>query len=282
MIFIAAISHNWKVEGQNGKERALSLIEAACSSGADVIEFTLFDRLYRDENRQEIVGPYILPEEWLKELADRTREGGRQFALNLFDPIGLPITPDYYSVDSYNITMRPLLESIGNKDKPIFLSTGSATYQEIDNAIEILRPGEEAPDDLFLFHFANGTSLEDLNLRRILDLGMEFFPLRTGYEASVVSPWLVASTALFDTQFIKVLFDLEDQKGVHSGISEGDTNRSYTPSKFRELVVATQAFERARECGCSMPYPDLVMRSTHRRDPEDWLRPSRVEDEEII
>ncbi len=53
----------------------------------------------------------------------------------------------YYKIASASLTDDSLLRHIGKTGKPIILSTGMSTYDEIDHAVEVL-----GKDDLILMH----------------------------------------------------------------------------------------------------------------------------------
>lgn len=272
MIYIANINHNWRLENESGKERAIGLAVLAANSGADIVEFPIFNQLYRDPDRQSAIEPYKLPHNWLPEIKEAVEDNGAELSLSLYDPVNLPVKCNYYSVDSYNLDVQPLLEYLSKKDASIFLSTGSADFMEVDDAIEALRPGDEAPEDLYLLHHSPGESVDDLNLRRVMDLGVEFFPLHIGYEPNTVSPWLVASTVLYHGEIIKVKFNDGDESAI-------DASRSYGPKELRQLIESVNIFDRAKSCSCQMTLADTRARSMYRRDKKDWLRPERDEED---
>jgi sialic acid synthase SpsE len=260
--------------GADSKQRAIELIQLAKESNCTAVKLQLLrgDKLYRDPAKQKQLRPYELPIEWLPEL--------KQVAGDI--DIELLVTPFYleavdalerlgverYKIASSDILYHDLHRLIAQTGKPVILSTGAAEFSEIETAIETLRPGNETPDDLVLLHcnVSYPCPIPDMQLRKILDLASEFYPLRVGYSSHTVSPYLVASSVLYNAEVIEIHFDAEDRKGV-------ETAHSYTPSQVRQLVQMVDEFEKARDCGCAMTLSDAIGRSSYFRDPSDGLRP---------
>ena len=56
----------------------------------------------------------------------------------------------FFKVASFEITDHPLLEHIASKKKPILLSTGISSEQEIGDALEVIK--SRGVNDIVLFH----------------------------------------------------------------------------------------------------------------------------------
>ena len=261
--------------GSNQKQRAIELIQLAKEAGAQVAKMQLLrgDKLYRDPAKQKQLRPYELPVEWLLDLKQAADDIDIELmvtpfyleAVDILEQIGI----ERYKIASSDILYHDLHRLIAQTGKPVILSTGGASFQEIEQAIEVLRPNDEsAPDDVTLLKCNLGypTPIGDMQLRHILDLASEFFPLRVGYSSHAVSPHLVASSVLYNAEVIEVHFDAEDRKGV-------ETAHSYTPSQVRQLVQMIDEFEKAKDCGCQMTLSDTIGRASYFRDPSDGLRP---------
>lgn len=134
---------------------ARRLVDAAIRAGVDAVKFQLFraDRLYprsagaSDYLKTEtpifdIIRSMELPVEWLAELSERAHRGGLAFVATPFHEEAVAILDphvDAYKVASYELTHDPLLREVASRKKPVLLSTGASTMEEIGKAVEALR-----------------------------------------------------------------------------------------------------------------------------------------------
>lgn len=83
-----------------------------------------------------------------------------------------------YKIASAKLTDRELLEKVSKLDKPIFLSLGMSTEEEIEKAIKILKN-----NDLILMHCNSSypASDDELNLNYILSLKIKYPENIIGY-----------------------------------------------------------------------------------------------------
>jgi sialic acid synthase SpsE len=88
----------------------------------------------------------------------------------------------YYKVASADITHYPLLEKIADKGKPVFLSTGASTVDEIKGAIDIIQD-IDSEIEIVLMHcvLSYPTKNVDANLKRIKHLKNNFEGFEIGY-----------------------------------------------------------------------------------------------------
>jgi len=99
-----------------------------------------------------------------------------------------------YKIPSAQLTNRELLEKVRELDKPVFLSTGMSTEEEIDKAVNILK----GHCDLVLLHCNSSYPAPDneLNLRYIQVLKERYPDLIIGYSGREegIAASLVAAT----------------------------------------------------------------------------------------
>lgn len=275
---IVDIGSNWRVgTDKESRARASKLITAALNSGATTVKFQLFraDKLYREDKLQKQIMRYELPLEWLPELKQETEEQGGQFLVTPFylDAVDelMRIGVNRFKIASWDMTYDPLLRLIAQTGKPVIMSTGAATMEEVDHAIGVVRP--DNLDGLTIMHCTGGypTILEEIVLRRIIDLAQEFFPVEVGFSAHVTEPYIVAAAALFMVETFEVHFDLADNKGTEQG-------HSYSPEYLVVLRRMIEEIYKARECECAETFGDFNARLNYRRDPSDWLRPPLKEE----
>lgn len=193
---IAEIGHNH----QGKLDVALEMIRVAAECGVDCVKFqkrnnkklftkAYYNRLYDNENSFGITyGDHRehleFGEDEYIQLQKCAEENDVELMVTAFDIEsvdfleGLGVTS--YKIASADITNIPLIKYIAALSKPIFLSTGACTLDEIRLAYEaILREHE----DFCLLHCTAGypTDNDKLNLRIITTLKKEFPKAIIGY-----------------------------------------------------------------------------------------------------
>lgn len=133
--------------------RAKALIEAAKNSGADAVKFQCWhpDRMVVDRSYKLTSGPWagrtlydlyqeaFTPWEWFPTLFDRAKEVGIEMFSSVFDTEALAYMESLgcprYKIASFEITDLPLIRAVSATGKPIIISTGLASDDEINNAV---------------------------------------------------------------------------------------------------------------------------------------------------
>jgi len=150
----AASNHNGDIE------RCLAFVDTAAAIGCQGVKFQLFrvEELFAPEilatsARHRQRRAWELPESFLPKITVRCREQNllfycTPFSLNAVDAL-LPLV-DAIKISSYELLWHDLLKKCGATGKPLVLSTGMATFDEIDGAVKVLmRAGAK---DLTLLH----------------------------------------------------------------------------------------------------------------------------------
>jgi len=186
------------VHHANSVELAKAYIRAARVAGADAVKFQTYsaDRLaarwaptYWDDGtgrtQYDIFSSRsLLTEGDYAELTDYAEEVGIHFLSTPFDPdaaallerIGVPA----YKIASADITNLPLLEVVAAFGKPVLLSTGASTFDEIGAAVDTVRAAD-TPCAILHCTLTYPTPLADANLGRISALREAFPELVVGY-----------------------------------------------------------------------------------------------------
>lgn len=200
---IAEISSNH----QQDYDKAVEIIRAAKEAGADAIKMQTYtaDTITLDSDKEWfIVGGKENPESWQKEtfyqlykkaycpwdwqtkLKKVTEDLGMIFFSTPFDPTAVDflesINVPCYKIASYEATDIPLLKRIAKTGKPVIMSIGFASREEVDESVAVLR--EHGTRDLALLHcvsmYSETPNAEDMNLRTIADL-KERYGLVSGF-----------------------------------------------------------------------------------------------------
>jgi N-acetylneuraminate synthase/sialic acid synthase len=182
---IAEIGNNH----QGDVEKAKALVHAAKECGVDAVKFqkrdnrVLFTRAYYDapyDNEQSYGATYGEHREFLElskadwfELSRYAREEGVAFVSAAFDEPSADLMTDL-DVDAFKFASGdllnvPFLRYVAGKGKPMFLSTGGGTLEDIDRAVDAIVSRNE---QLSVLHCtaAYPADVEDLNLSVITAL----------------------------------------------------------------------------------------------------------------
>ncbi len=246
-LLVAELSGN-----HNGSlQRALEIVRAAAAAGADAVKLQTYtpDTLTIDSARPDFIVPgdgpwggrtlYDLygeahtPWEWQAQLFAEARGLGMEIfstpfdatAVEFLESLGAPA----YKIASFELVDDALLRVVAGTRKPVILSTGMATRDEIMHAVDVLRGSGVA--DLVILKCTSSYPAPDaaMNLRSLPALAAETGCLvglsdhSTGHLAPVVAVSLGAC-------LVEKHFTLRRSDG---GV---DSHFSLEPAEFAELV----------------------------------------------
>lgn len=238
------------VHHRNDVELACRYMEEAAKAGASAIKFQTYtsDRLaarwaptYWDEaeerTQHEIFSKRaLLTDAEYQRLADYASELGIHFLSTPFDPdaaallarLGVPA----FKIASADVTHLPLLREVASHGRPVLLSTGASTMEEVQRAVDVLT---KAKIPLALLHcsLAYPTPLDDANLRRIMMLKESFPGTVLGYSDHTLPPDAELACALavgFGASVVEKHFTLEP-----SAVGD-DHLHAVDPEGLRRLV----------------------------------------------
>jgi N,N'-diacetyllegionaminate synthase len=204
----AGVNHN------NSVERAIEMSRRAAEAGAWAIKFQLYkaDSLTVRESPKYWDDPFDTDSQYetfrrsdrldyaqYAEVARACRSLGIVFfatpfdlgAVDALERIGAPL----YKLASADITHRPLLEAVAATGKPVLLSTGAATAEEVHQAIEWTGLGPERLV-LLVCTLTYPTPDEDAHFSRIAAFREEFEPYLIGvsdHTLGVAGAWVTAA-----------------------------------------------------------------------------------------
>jgi sialic acid synthase SpsE len=184
---------------------------------------------------------------------------------------------DKFHVQNGDILHKQLLKELSGEH--ILLSTGFATFPEIDEAANILL-GDDEPNNsesgVILLHSTGKmpTPPSEAQFGRMLDIGSEFFPLRYGFESFFDyrgGKILDYMAMAFNPAVVMRRIDLADRKGL-------ETAYSLNPAEMTELVDVAQSMVAVNNplfYHEGFVEGDFDARIQHMRCPEgDYLLPS--------
>lgn len=208
-----------------------------CNNDYFKVKGTLWDGM----NLYELYKEASTPWEWHKKLFDYAKEIGvilfstpfDKTAVDLLEECGNPI----YKIASFEITDIPLIEYIASKNKPIIMSTGIATLEEIYEAVDACRRMGNQNITLLKCTSQYPAKLEDANLKTMVDM-KEKFGVKVGLsDHTMGSAVPVAATAL-GAEVIEKHFILDRE------IGGPDASFSMTPEEFEEMVDRVRETEK--------------------------------------
>ncbi len=194
---IAELSAN-----HNGSlELAKQSIKAAKSAGANAIklqtyradtltlnsknpEFMITGGLWAGESLYELYEKAYTPWEWHKELFEYADNLGIDIFSSPFDKSAIDFleqfNPIAYKIASFEITDFELIRYAASKGKPMIISTGIASIDEIEQAVNICK--SENNNNIILLHCVSAypAPLENANLKTIPNMA-ETFGVRVGF-----------------------------------------------------------------------------------------------------
>src|SRR6201999_3104548 len=140
--------------------RAKAFVDAAADAGCDAVKFQLFKiarmfapEILRQSPKHRARAEWELPLEHLKPLAEHCSARKIQFSCTPFYLEAVAeLAPfvDFYKVASYELLVTDLLKACARTGKPVILSTGMATLDEIVAAARCLR--DAGAKDVTLLH----------------------------------------------------------------------------------------------------------------------------------
>lgn len=186
-----------EVSGNHNKDigKALAMIDAARNAGADAVKFQTYtaDSLTLPSNKPEfqittgtwagwnlhkLYAEAATPYEWFPKLFERAREVGITLFSSPFDSESVNLLEDWgtpaYKIASNEFTDWPLLQKCAETGKPLILSTGTATREEIQATVAFL--DEINAPDYALLHCVSAypAPLSAANLTTIPVLAEQF------------------------------------------------------------------------------------------------------------
>ena len=256
-MIVAEISGN-----HNGSlDRALDIVRAAAGAGAhavklqtytaDTITLDVDGPAFRLSEGHELWGSRRLydlyveahtPWEWHAPVFELARELGLiafstpfdETAVEFLEGLGVPM----YKIASMEIVDTPLIRQVAQTGKPVVISVGTASIEEVAAAVEAARSGGCTDLTLLACTSSYPASPDDANLRRMPAMA-ELFGVKVGLSdhtpGTAVS---IAATALGATMIEKHVTLRRADGGV-------DAAFSLEPEELRELVDGCDAAARA-------------------------------------
>jgi pseudaminic acid synthase len=241
-------------------DKAMELVRAAKEAGADAIKIQTYtaDTLTIDceEKPFQIHGGTLwdgrtlydlykeayTPWEWQPKLQALAREVGLDFFSTPFDVTAVDFLETLkvpaYKVASFELVDLPLLRKVAATGKPIIVSTGMASIEEIEEAVGTLKSAGAREVALLKCTSGYPSPAEEMNLRTIPDLAKRF-QLPTGLSDHTLDPAVPVAAVALGACIIEKHFMVSRAAGGP------DAAFSLEPAEFRTMVEAVRSAEKA-------------------------------------
>lgn len=256
---------------------AIKLIDAAKGSGVDCIKLQTFraetisskSAMFDMENtgkisQYEYFKKYELSKEIHRDIFTYAILNGLDYFstpshrtdVDMLESLGVPA----YKVGADDAVNIPFLKYIAKLGKPVFLSTGMCTLEEIKESVNAIL--EEGNKKIVIFHTVSGypTHAEDVNLNVLKTLMKEFPDLPIGFSDHSLSPIACIAAATLGAKVLERHFTLDKN-------AEGpDHMLSSTPEEMKYLVDSVRAVETMMGSYEKKPFgPEIKNRINSRK-----------------
>ncbi|HMP79485.1 MAG TPA: pseudaminic acid synthase [Pirellulaceae bacterium] len=241
-------------------EVAADLVRAAHDAGADAVKLQTYtaESLTLDSGQPwfridqgtvwdgarlfDLYREAATPWEWHAPLQSLAHELNMEFFSSPFDQAAVDFLESLqvpvYKVASFELVDVPLLERVAATGKPVILSTGMATQDEIELAIHTLRQGGTQGIALLKCTSAYPAPPESMNLLTIADMRNRF-GMTVGLSDHTLQPESAIASVALGASIIEKHLTLSRADGGP------DSAFSLEPAEFADLVRRIRVTERA-------------------------------------
>lgn len=145
---------------------------------------------------------------------------------------------DRWKIPSGEITNYPYLVKIAKTGKPVIMSTGMSTVDEIRRALEVLRQNGSGEISLLHCNTQYPTPYEDVNLRAMLTLRDEF-NVTVGYSDHTPGIEVPVAAVAMGAQIIEKHFTMD------RNMEGPDHKASIEPDELKAMVTSIRNIEKA-------------------------------------
>jgi pseudaminic acid synthase len=241
-------------------DQAVRIVRAAKDAGADAIKLQTYtpdtmtlasDRnefvirggtIWDGRNLHDLYGEAYTPWEWQPKLKQAAEELGMDCFSSAFDSTAVDFLENMdvpaHKIASFELVDIPLIQKIAHTRKPLIMSTGMATVEEIEEALRSARDAGASQIALLKCTSAYPAPVQDMNLRTIPEMARRFgVPVGlSDHTMGIAAP--VAAVALGACIIEKHMTLSRSTPGPDSAFS-------LEPQEFKAMVDATRTAEKA-------------------------------------
>jgi N,N'-diacetyllegionaminate synthase len=251
----AGVNHNGSIK------QAKILIDIALESGADMVKFQSFtaENLVthkakkaeyqkninkKNETQYEMIKKLELDQNSIEELKKYSDRVGINFICSPFDLLSIDILNQIniplYKIPSGEITNLPYLRHVGQIGKPIIISTGLATFEEIEKSLTILNNAGTPKSKITVLHCntAYPTPMIDVNLNAMTSIRNKF-GVKVGYSDHTLGIEIPIAAVAMGACVIEKHFTMDRT------LPGPDHGASLEPSELKAMIKAIRNIEIA-------------------------------------
>lgn len=257
----AGVNHNGSLE------LAKKLVDAAKDAGADCVKFQTFvsknivsknavkaeyqkQQTEPEETQQDMLKKLELSFDEFVELNEYCKSKSIEFMSTAFDFDSIEFLTELgmerWKIPSGEITNLPYLMMIAKLNKPVILSTGMSTMEDIRSAIKALK--ENGAADLTVLHCTTEypTPFEDVNLKAMNTIKEEF-NVKVGYSDHTKGIEVPIAAVALGATVIEKHFTLD------RNMEGPDHKASLEPNELKAMVDSIRHIELALGNGMKQP-----------------------------
>jgi N,N'-diacetyllegionaminate synthase len=257
----AGVNHNGNMD------LAKQMIDAAVGFGVNAIKFQTFKsnklvvrRAVKAHYQQKTTDASELQLDMLKRLELTTVQHGElitycekkniRFLSTAFDSDSIDLLESFnipiHKIPSGEITNLPYLIKIAKTGKPVILSTGMSTLEEVRTAVNILSQNGAGEITVLHCNTEYPTPYEDVNLSAMLTIQKEL-GLKVGYSDHTPGIEVPIAAVAMGAVVIEKHFTLD------KNMEGPDHKASLEPAEFAAMVQAIRNIEKALGTGEKIP-----------------------------
>lgn len=257
----AGVNHN----GDINIAKKLALIAKEC--GADIVKYQTFDlgsivsknapiaeyqkkHIYKNVSQKDLLCKLALTYEEFIELKIYCDKIDVEFLSTPFDIKSVEFLEELgckkWKIPSGEITNYPYLVKIAKTGKPIILSTGMSTIDEVDVCVKLLRENGAGEITILQCNTHYPTEYEDANVRAMVSM-KERYKTKVGYSdhtRGIVVPVMAVSLGASV---------IEKHLTLDKNMEGPDHKASLEPAELQEMVAAVRNAEKALGTGIKTP-----------------------------
>lgn len=244
------------------KERAKEIIHAAKESGADCIKiqtytpdtltincnnsyFNISNGTWKGENLYQLYGKAYTPWEWQAELKEEADKVNLDFFSTPFDTTSVDfleeIGVEFYKIASFELVDLPLISYVASKGKPMIVSTGMGSLEEIKDAVNVIKKEGNKEYALLKCSSVYPTKVEKMNLKTIVDMKKRF-QVPIGLSDHSMGSLAAITAITLGASIIEKHFCIDRE------IDNPDASFSMDVTEFSQMVRDIRMAEKAIGC----------------------------------
>jgi len=240
---------------------AVKTIEQAAKAGADAIKTQTYTAdtitidcdneyfqikqgtIWDGKTLYQLYKEAYTPWDWQPKLKEIAEKSGLVFFSSPFDFTAVDFLEKMqvpaYKIASFEITDIPLIEYVAKKGKPIIISTGIATIEDIQLAVDTCKKASNVQIALLKCTSSYPAPIEEANLLTIPDLEKRF-NITPGLSDHTISNTVSVAAVALGARIIEKHFILDRCMGGP------DASFSIEPNEFAEMVKNIREVEQAK------------------------------------